>query len=352
MRILYGIQGTGNGHLTRARALVPALREAGVGMDFIFSGRAREDFFDMELFGNDFRCFSGLSLVTEKGRLNTFRTVTENRFREFVSDIRNLDLGGYDVVLSDFEPVTAWAARAQGKTSIGISHQCAFFHDVPAVKGYPLARLLMTIFAPTTIKVGLHWHHFGQPILPPLIEPHQARTMIHNKVLVYMGFEEMADIVSFLRPYSDYRFVVYAKVPALERHGHITIKPLSTEFHKDLEDASGVISNAGFELARECLLLGKKLLVKPLLGQYEQLCNALALEHLQRGTVMHSLDQRQLDTWLQQQPPAPVPYPDTARHLAQWLVSGEWHDIGRLHTTLWRGDVEEQLVPGNCLADA
>jgi uncharacterized protein (TIGR00661 family) len=44
-----------------------------------------------------------------------------------------------------------------------------------------------------------------------------------------------------------------------------------------------VICGAGFELAGESLQLGKKLLVKPLKGQFEQLSNALALEKASTG---------------------------------------------------------------------
>jgi uncharacterized protein (TIGR00661 family) len=338
MKILYGIQGTGNGHITRARALVPELRKAGIDIDFIFSGRAREDFFNLhDIFGDDFRCFSGLSLITEKGRLNTFKTVTQNHFAEFIRDVKNLDLDSYNLVLSDFEPVTAWAAKLQGKTSMGISHQCAFLHDVPKVNGYYAAKLLMRIFAPTQISIGLHWHHFNQPILPPLIEPHQRKPVISNKIVVYMGFEETIDIINLLQPYTKYRFIIYAKVPEVENLGHITLKPLSTEFHRDIEDASGVISNAGFELASECLYLGKKLLVKPLLGQYEQLSNALALEALGKGSVMHSLDKNILGTWLEQAPQTAIDYPDTAQHLAQWLASGDWHNSADLVSELWKG---------------
>ncbi len=337
MKILYGIQGTGNGHITRARALVPELRKTGMDIDFIFSGRDKADFFDMDIFGTDYRCFSGLSLVTEKGRLDTIKTITQNHFGEFIRDVKNLDLDAYDLVLSDFEPVTAWAAKLKGKTSLGISHQCAFLQDVPKVNGYYAAKLLMKIFAPTKINIGLHWYHFNQSILPPLIEPHHSKPVIPKKIVVYMGFEELDDIINFLLPYPQYNFMIYAKVNELRTLGHITVKPLSTEFHRDLEDACGVISNAGFELASECLYLGKKLLVKPLLGQYEQLSNALALEELGKGTVMHTLDTSILEAWLNQPMQIPVEYPNTARHLAQWLVAGNWNHSQGLVNDLWKG---------------
>ena len=58
-------------------------------------------------------------------------------------DIRQLDLTGYQLVLSDFEPVTAWAARRQGLDSLGISHQAAFFWPIPRRFDDVRARFIM-----------------------------------------------------------------------------------------------------------------------------------------------------------------------------------------------------------------
>ena len=77
-------------------------------------------------------------------------------------------------------------------------------------------------------------------------------------------------IKSFWKTHKELNVTQYAKTRTPEQFGHITVKPLSNEFHSDLEVAEGVISNAGFELASECITLGKKMLVKPLAGQFEQ----------------------------------------------------------------------------------
>lgn len=335
MRILYGIQGTGNGHLARARALVPALRDCGLNVDFVFSGRAREDYFNMELFA-DFACFRGLSLITERGKLKHWQTMRGNSVREFHRDLKGVRAGDYDLVISDFEPVTAWAARKAGIPSVGISHQNAFRYAVPKVRGYLGSRLILNHFAATDLDVGLHWHHFNQPVLPPLIEPLTAERVVGNKILVYMGFEAVDDIVAFVRPFTDFNFTIYAKVSDPQDHGHVQVRPLShREFHDDLADCAGVIANAGFELASECLALGKKLLIKPLLGQYEQLCNALALQSMNRGTVIESLDQGVLAKWLPLAGHPQIPYPNVARALAEWLKDGRRVELEELAEGLW-----------------
>lgn len=343
-RLLYGVQATGNGHLARARALAPELLRAGLEVDFVFSGRPRAELFNMEVFGADYRCFRGLTFVTEQGRLRLGKTLTHNKPLEFLRDVRQLDLSSYDLVLSDFEPVSAWAARLQGKTSMSISHQSAFVHPVPKVAGNLVARLLMRTFAPTQHKIGLHWHHFNQPVLPPLIEPQTPTPVNANKILVYMGFEELDDLIQLLKPFSTYEFVIYAKVDAPRQEGNLRIEPLSHEgFHRDLQDCNGIISNAGFELASEGIALGKKLLVKPLQGQYEQLCNAKALKVLQRGRVMQRLNARTVAQWLEQPAPDPVVYPNLAPLLAQWIKAGDYQDFSSL-LQVWQ-DVDTQLLP-------
>lgn len=61
----------------------------------------------------------------------------------------------------------------------------------------------------------------------------------------------------------------------------VTIEPIHAEhFAQSLSASAGVLCGAGFETPAEALFLGKKLLVIPMAGQYEQQCNAYALMQL------------------------------------------------------------------------
>lgn len=334
-KLLYGIQGTGNGHLARARALVPELRLAGFDIDFVLTGRRHEDYFNMDLF-EGFSCYPGLSLISEKGRLKPWATMSNNSFMGFFKDARKLDVSRYDLVISDFEPLTAWASRRAGVKCLGISHQAAFAHNVPKVGGYLGSKLLMNMFAPADIYVGLHWHNFNQPILPPLIEQLDLKPITENKILVYMGFEAIDDVVDFISPFTNFEFHVYCKIEQETAIGNIRLKPFSHQgFHTDLDDCAGVISNAGFELASECLFLGKKLLMKPLLGQYEQHCNALAMQSLKRGTVVQSLNRKVLEKWLELPSHKPIHYPNVAQGLASWIANGQKETVSELADMMW-----------------
>ncbi|MFL0796576.1 MAG: glycosyltransferase [Cellvibrionaceae bacterium] len=342
MKILYGVQATGNGHITRARAIAPYLKKAGCDVQYLFSGRKKEDLFDMEPFG-DYWVRPGLTFVTNRGRVQLIETAIHNNIFKLISDCRTLDVSEYDLVITDFEPIVAWAAKKAGKTCIGVGHQYAFHHDIPMVGDTFFAKQVLKKFAPVTIGLGLHWHHFDQPILPPIAEVYGHGTaaapnkIVPNKILVYLGFESREEVVELLKPFKDYEFYYYTTVTEPLDDGNIHIRPLSREgFQKDLADSSGVICNSGFELISEAILLGKKILAKPLKGQMEQYSNALALEILGLGNVMNQLNHQSIENWLYTSKGKQVIYPDVAKAIVDWILMGQWDDQSSLIESLWQ----------------
>ena len=164
MRILYGVQSTGNGHITRARALSKEFNKVDAHVDYLFSGRPLNAYFQMEQFTNR-QTYRGLTFTTVTGEVQYFKSVFDNNLPTFIRDVRSLDLSPYDVIITDFEPITAWAAKLQQKHVIGIGHQYAFRYKIPVKGGNPIARAIFRYFAPVDFAVGLHWHHFNNPIL-------------------------------------------------------------------------------------------------------------------------------------------------------------------------------------------
>lgn len=337
MKILYGVQGTGNGHVTRARTMARALAEVGAEVDWVFTGRPREKYFDMDVFG-EFRTFRGMTFVIKRGRVQFPQTVMHNNSWQLYKDAKALDLGGYDLILNDFEPVSAWAAKLAGKRVIGISHQCAFYHKIPKRGNNPMVAWFMRNFAPVTQPIGVHWHHFDQPILPPLIEPSRyPNERQPGFYLIYLPFSELSEILPQLQAFPDCRFHMYHGVPEMREAGNVTILPFSREgFQRDLHRCEGVMCNAGFELASEAIHLGKKLLVQPVKGQMEQLSNALALTRLGYGTVTNRWHKSIIGEWIDLPNPEPVPYPDVARELVAWLKNGA-ENFEALRARLWQG---------------
>lgn len=336
MHILYGVQGTGNGHLSRARVMAKSLSRRGVEVDFLFSGRRPEQFFDMQGFGK-YRVCRGMSFAAGGGRVRIGQTLKQNLSLSMFKEVQELDLSGYDLVLNDFEPVSAWAARRQKIPSIGISHQAALRHPVPKVGNTWFNELLLNYFAPVDVALGCHWHHFGFNILPPFVEVGKVQSEHSHEILVYLPFEDPDAIAAFLAPFRDYQFHIYhADRPEGTGHEHLHWHGFSREgFKRHLAGCGGVIGNAGFELASEAITLGKKLLVKPLLGQFEQLSNVAALQLLAVADSMSSLDPKVLKRWLKAPQPDPIHYPQVGDSLVDWLVQGNWHKPESLCRELW-----------------
>ncbi|NVJ59466.1 MAG: glycosyl transferase [Gammaproteobacteria bacterium] len=343
MKILYGVQGTGNGHITRARVMASALSKINADVQWVFSGRPKHDFFDMECFG-DYKSFRGLTFVTEHGKIKPFKTASQLNFKQLWKDIKSFDCSGYDIVINDFEPVTAWAARNQKVFSIGLSHQSAFLYDIPKKGSNVGTDLIMKWFAPVNLPIGVHWHHFNQPILPPIIESkEQQGAVIKNKILVYFPFQSLENLIQLVKPFSDNEFYIYAKVESATNDGHIHVRPFSrTGFQSDLMSSEGVVCGAGFMLASEAIQLGKKLYLQPVAGQMEQLSNALVLEQLGYANVSSEFNHTDLENWLKEFNPKKANFPNTAEYITNWLVNQQFNNPQDLVSTAW-GNLDNQI---------
>ncbi|NTS77227.1 glycosyltransferase [Catenovulum sp. SM1970] len=336
MKILYGVQGTGNGHISRARIMAKCFNKLGVDVDYIFSGRASDKYFDMQEFGN-YRNFQGMSFSSKSGEVKVFDTLRQVKLGQFWQDVNNLDLSQYDVVLNDFEPVTAWAARRQNKASIAISHQASFNYPVPMQGAKWTDKQLLRYFAPANVHLGVHWYHFGHTIMPPFIEPFEASANKQNKILVYLPFESLNQVTQLLTAYSDYEFYCYHPDADDHTFDNVHYRALSRDgFKRDLTDCAGIIANAGFELSSEAIFLGKRLLLKPLNGQFEQSSNAHTLDMLGLATTMESLDSESVDLFLQGGESGKVIFPSDPKPVVDWLHQGDWYSPNSLVNELWQ----------------
>lgn len=337
MRILYGVQATGNGHISRARAMEKQLSKAGVTVDFLFSGRPAEQFFDMQQFGQ-YQLKRGLTFATQAGSVNYWQSAKKASIGELWRDIRNLDLSHYDLVLTDFEPISAWAAKRQNKTCIAIGHQYAFLHAIPMENANIVSRSVFRHFAPAKYALGLHWHHFNQPILPPIIDLPATQSSVNLKqVLVYLPFEDQQQVISLLQPLTEFTFCIYGPGLTPSQLGHIRTQPPSLQaFKTDLLQSEAVLSNAGFELISEALQLKKHIMVKPLQGQMEQQSNALALTQLKLASRVDKLHTKLIADWLYgQRATNTKQYPNVAAAICDWLLQDTPDQTAPLIKSLW-----------------
>jgi uncharacterized protein (TIGR00661 family) len=326
MRILYAIQGTGNGHLSRALDIVPLLQQRG-RVDVLVSGPPA----DIALpFPVRYRC-QGLGFIFgKKGGINFVKTFVQLNSKAFLREIRQLPVAAYDLVISDFEPVSAWACRQQGVPCVALSHQAAVLGEcAPQPTMFdPVGRAVLRHYAPATYHYGFHFQRYEPHISTPVIR-RQVRELTpanDGHYTVYLPAFDEETLVRRLRHLSrTVQWQVFSKhSPQPAWHGNVQVWPISgAAFTTSLARSAGVLCGAGFETPAEALYLGKKLLVLPMKQQYEQACNAAALADMGVPVVKNLQDTSLavLGHWLQHGRPVPVDYPDeTAAVLDKLLL--------------------------------
>jgi len=325
MRILYAIQGTGNGHLSRAMELVPQFTRHGQ-VDVLLSGTQCEIALPFEVRHR----LHGLGFVFgKKGGIDFYATYAHNRVRRFMREVNTLPIDRYDLVISDFEPVSAWACHLAGKPCIGLSNQAALLAPGAPVaeKGALLGRFILENYAPVTHAYGFHFQRYSQGIFTPVVrrEVRQATVADEGHVTVYLPAYDDERILSRLAEIPFQRFEVFSKYTDKAYDvGSTLVRPIDGRaFLHSMRTSTGVLCAAGFGTTTEALTLGKRLCVIPQRHQFEQQCNAMALAAL-GVRVVPSLKFKHMhlvEDWLNEDEPIKVDYPDNAALIADTIVA-------------------------------
>jgi len=324
MRILFAVQGTGNGHISRAREIVPLLKNYG-HVDMLISG-TQADVLPEEPLKYRFHGFS--YIFGEKGGIDYWKTYKSMNLPRLWKDVRTLPLKNYDLIINDFEPVTAWACRLQGRPSVALSHQAAFLSkNTPRPSGkYNWAEYLFTYYAPTTYKIGFHFAQYDEFIHTPVIRSEIRNQEVHDfgHITVYLPAYHDKLLVSYLKKIPEVRWEVFSKHSRqIYTDCNVHVQPINNElYNKSLAASSGLLTGGGFESPAEALFLGKKVLVMPMKNQYEQLCNAAAAKHL-GVPVIYQLKENFIPAvkeWLASSEKIKVNYPDETCSIVDNLV--------------------------------
>ena len=337
MKILFGVQGTGNGHLTRSGIIIKLLRSKGHEIDVIISGRKKDKLWGIQDL-KPYNVFDGLSYESKKGKIQKLKTIKNAGIFQFLEDLKKIKNDNYDLIISDYEPLSAYLAKKWKKTSIGIAHQYAFEYDIPKT-GYNLfTHFLMKKYAPVDINIGLHWHHFNQPILPPIIEKIDLHGINEksDQIMVYLPWEDIKFVSKLLSKIQNITFLIYCNVEKEMVEKNIKYRPLSRKtFLNDLKESEGIITNAGFETPSEALSMGKKVFVKPLKGQFEQLSNAKALKQLNLATVVNKLTKKNIEKWCLKTERKKIKCEGVADQIIYWLEKGDFDRLNELKSKFW-----------------
>lgn len=328
MKILYAIQGTGNGHISRARDIIPHLREYGE-VDILISGLQA----DVKLQWPVKYSFKGMGFIFGKqGGVDLLKTFLKAKTKRFYREMRSLPVENYDLVINDFEPVSAWACYFQRKPCISLSHQAAVLDpNAPAPDHYdPFGKFILKNYAPTTVQYGFHFERYSSHIFTPVIRKQirDLNPVNRGHITVYLPSYDDERLIKNLSKLPNVQWQVFSKhnqKPMIEKN--ISLQPIGNEaFIKSMASSAGVLCGAGFETPAEAMYMGKKLIVIPMKSQYEQHCNAAALKHL-GVPVMKSLKKKHLhvlENWILHGQPISINFPDNTAEIVRMLVENHF----------------------------
>ncbi|MDR1947584.1 MAG: hypothetical protein LBQ51_10535 [Desulfovibrio sp.] len=307
-RILYGVQGDANGHISRALAAA----ELFSGHEWLFAGggaaaQARDaghayealPMIATEVRGNRVRILPSL---LNMGRVIAGRDAWVRKVGEI---IRSFDP---DLILIDYEYFIPRAANALGRHWFSLDHLHMIVRSqAPRIAGQTPARLMMTtamrVYMPAPERCLLVSFH-AQPLLYPLRDELFAPLPRSDAVsagvasaghdpgghaLVYLpGCDLGAIIASFGSRRREFKIYGHGARPA---SGNLSFRPAGREsFLEDLASCAYVVSYGGHGLLSEALFLGKPCLCLPLRFQYEQHWNAYFVQQNGYGRYLPSFD--------------------------------------------------------------
>jgi uncharacterized protein (TIGR00661 family) len=286
MKILYGIQLNGNGHLTRSLDIIEELSQRKHDIDILTSGQNS----NLNL-GRNHIHFRGLDLILNGlGSISWWDSFKKANLYRLINDINNFDTSKYDLVISDFEPVSAWSSKKNNTKSLGISNQCSIINEiVHNTKDY-IYREFIRKFAPCDDYIPLD---YTNPVI-------NKKLLVKDKeidsILVYLPNLKIEKQLEVFSEFPKYEFIVYSKYQ-LDSADNIKIKLHDREsFIPDLIRCNSVITASGFTTTTESLVLCKKIWSIPTKGHFEQLSNSKKLKDL--GIFTEPMNTQNFKIWI------------------------------------------------------
>ena len=309
--ILYGVNGEGSGHSTRAKEVLRHLVRQGHTLHVASFDRGlanlKDEFDVTEIYG--------LRLTYVNNRVRYQKTVATNLFaapKAIKSNHRLMRLAdewNLDLVVTDFEPMTCHVGHRKHLPIIAIDNQhCITNAEVTYPKQYrrdaaatKVVAKLMTPRADAYLVISFFPAKVKKKntfLFSPLLrqEVLNAKPTSGDHVLVYVTSPspKLADTLKRVRC----NFVAYG-FGREGQDGNITFKkPTLDGFLADLVACQAVIANSGFSLISEALHLGKPYLAIPVAHQFEQIFNAYYLDKVGYGAYWESLDKEKIDSFL------------------------------------------------------
>ena len=297
LRIVYGVQSTGKGHLSRFLGLKPLFVRDGHELLVIVTGPDEPPrYFHDALQDVKHYRFQGLSMIEDGaggisrgGTVKAFAGDLPELFESFWRAHNIISAFEPDLIVSDFDPITGSPFVAPGTRKIGIGNAATLSH--PAAARPPKAKMdrfnvgvirkLHT--SGLDVELGCHFYPLDESCLPPILRPEVLAQPTSNlgHLVVYHAFRGLlSPIQKYAARHPERMIVVYGSgVRPSDAPENLRFEENTDRFVEDLSSCDAFVGTAGFQTISEAFFFAKKIVVQPIAAQYEQLWNAAELEH-------------------------------------------------------------------------
>ena len=346
MRVLYAIQGTGNGHISRARDIIPVLQKH-CELDILISGTQA----DVQLGFPVTLQKKGISFIFGKqGGVDVWNTYIRTNILRIQNEIRSIPVRDYDFIINDFEPISAWACYLRRVPCLALSHQAALLDkSVPRPsRRDAFGAFILKNYAPAMMKMGFHFQAYAPHIYTPVIRT-QVREMTIEELdhyTVYLPSYDHVKLVKRLNRFNANWHVFSKHTKTVETVGTVSIFPIDNgNFLQSMASSRGVLCGAGFETPAEALFWGKKLLVVPMKKQHEQHFNAAALKEM-GVPILRNLKKKNVPMiadWLEKNEIVNVKYDDITEKVIATIFAKD--TLASLKSKSWKTKYELYFDP-------
>jgi uncharacterized protein (TIGR00661 family) len=354
MKIFYAVTATGNGHISRAMELLPYLQKHGE-VDIFLSGANSSLNIDAPV---KYRS-KGISLFfNSTGKLDYWKILKNLHPFDLKKEVNELPVEKYDLVINDFEYITAAACAKKKIPSVQMGHQASFqsFQTPRPDKKQFVGEWILKKLAPASHYIGIHFDRYDDFIFPPVIKKEilYAEPADKNHITVYLPSYCEPQLEKIFHSLKEFRFEIFSHGSNQSRiSSNINFIPVDKKrFNESLINCTGIITGGGFETPAEALHLGKKLISIPIRGHYEQLCNAAALQKL-GVSILKKVDEDFSSVFYEWINTAPVQVnyknstAEILEHLFEWHAKAESFDKKKSAGAYDRERLHENFVPGN-----
>jgi uncharacterized protein (TIGR00661 family) len=294
MKILFGVQTEGNGHITQCIATKQYLQSQGIKVTTAFAAKKKRGL--PKYFTDEFNVidYDGFDFVFDNvGRVVIWKTIVKNTFElprlivSFIKICNIIQKEKPDAIFNYYEPLVGLTALFfKNIKYVSFGHQYAMDSIIyPRINGYPVQKLFLSIINKiTSIRakiVALSYYEFNDDVMiasPPILrsESYSVSDKQEDFVLVYLMNEDMLpQLISQANKHPNINIHCFTKLTKqYDELPNLKLFNLDGKlFQEKMKVCKAVVCSGGFETSAEAIYHKKPLLMIPMPNHYEQHAN-------------------------------------------------------------------------------